>query len=425
MKPTRGASGTGVLHWLRHKILYSISFGLAVLVVMGAALFHFSDLLKPKPDIVRIAYSAGGPARKHLLDEMALNGRKWNLDIQLIPTPNTDTSLTKIDQQIADVGLIAGAIEDRAARKVVEITPLYMEPLQLVVKAELYDSVSHDFGQLKGKSISMDNTDSATDVLATELLRFMGLADPATGRPLYRPIHIEQSQLFAQQDTAAMPDAIFQIGGVPSATIASLVANHDYRVMALPFGGAFNLSQFRESKAPKPAPGQHLGVNKAFIEEAVIPAYVYGVLPAVPATDTRTIAARLILVGGQHLKKDVVVRILGLVMSPEISHVVEPQLTVKLLENEFQFQRHPGTDAYLASLKPFDLEDIISRYHRTVEIWGIFGALYLAVANAWKWWRERQERKPKHSVGDFLSQVLEVEAELRHAASDQDRRVLE
>ena len=424
MIPTRGPARAGPFSWLRNKVLHSAGFVLVLLFLVGLGLFHYSDLLKPKPDVVRIAYSAGGPARKHLLEEMALNGRKWNLDIQLVPTENTEATLNRIDRQAADLGLIAGAIEDRGARRVVEISPLYMEPLQLVVKADLYEAVSRDFGQLKGKSISMDNTDSATDVLATELLRFMGLTDPATGRPLYQPVHIPQAQYFSPADTAALPDAIFQIGGVPSATIARLVAQHDYRLVALPFGGAFNLSKFRESEAPKPD-GKRLGVNKAFIEEAVIPAYVYGVLPAVPAADTRTIAARLMLVGGAHLKNGVVERILGLVMSPDISHVVEPQLTVKLLESEFQFQRHPGTDAYLASLKPFDVDGAFSQYQRMAEIWGILVALYLALTNGWKWWKARQDRKPTHSVGEFMGRILEVEAGVRLAASDKDREALD
>jgi TRAP-type uncharacterized transport system substrate-binding protein len=395
--------------WVGGKLLYSVGFGLALFLV-SLALFHFSDFLKPKPDVVRIAYSAGGPVRKHYLEQMAAHGRKWNLDIRLVPSEDTDATLTMIDSQSADLALIAGAVEDRASRRVLEVMPLYMEPLQLVVKAPLYEAVSHDFSQLKGKSISMDHADSATSVLATELLRFIGLTDPATGALQYREAHMPQSQLMAQTDSAALPDAIFQIGGVPSATIENLVTRHDYRLVALPFGGAFNLSKFRESEAPKSAKGPRLGLNKTFVEEAVIPAYVYSVLPPVPAVDIRTIAARLMLVGGAHLKNGVVQRVLGLVLSPEISHLVEPQLTVKLLDSEFQFERHPGTDAYLASLKPLDVDGAVSGYQRMAEIWGILVALYLAVTNGWTWWKAKRDRKPKHSVGVFLSQVLEVEA---------------
>ena len=409
---------------MRNKILYSFGFGI-LLFLASLALFHFSEFLKPKPDIVRIAYSSGGPVRKHYLEQLAAHGGKWNLDIRLVPTESTDATLSQIDKESVEMALVAGGVEDRAHRRALEIMPLYMEPLQLVVKAELYDAVARDFGQLKGRSISMDGSNSATTVLATELLRFMGLTDPATGAPLYRPVHIPQSELMTRKDIAALPDAIFQIGGVPSATIAALVTRYNYRLVALPFGGAFNLSKFRESESPQPAQGARLGLNKTFVEEAVIPAYVYGVLPPVPAADTRTVAARLMLLGGEHLKKDVVKRMLALVLSPDVSHLVEPQLTVKLLESEYEFPRHPGADAYLASLKPLTIDSAVSNYQRMAEIWGIVVAAWLALSSGWKWWKDRQDRTIRHSVGEFMGQVLEVEASLNKPLAAEDRQGLD
>jgi TRAP-type uncharacterized transport system substrate-binding protein len=414
-----------LLPWLQNKIMHSIGFGLVLLTVISLAVFQFSDFRKPKPDVVRIAYSAGGPVRKHFLEEMALHGRAVNLDIQLVATGSTDATLSLIDKKSVDMGLIAGGIEDHAKRNVQEITPLYVEPLQLVVKADLFEAVSRDFGQLKGRSIGMDGADSATNVMATELLRFIGLNDPVTGAPQYRRVNIPQAQLRAMPDDAVLPDAIFQIGGVPSATIEYLVAHHNYRLVALPFGGAFNLSKFREGGVTKPAEGERLGLNKAFVEEGVVPAFVYDVLPAVPATDTRTIASRLLLVGSPDLKNEIVQRMLTLVMSPDISHVVEPKLTPELLDAEFQFERHPGTDAYLASLKPMNVESALESYRRLAEIWGILAAFYLAVANGWKWVQERRDRRRKHSVGEYLGQVLAVEADVHGAPSEADRRLLD
>lgn len=422
MTPTR-ASGA-VLRWLRAKLVYSVGSGLAVLFLISLALFHYSDFRKPKPDVVTIAYSAGAPLRRHFLEELARAGRAQNLDIRLVPTRNTDATLDQINHGAADMGLVIGGLEDRAQRKVVEITPLYMEPLQLLVRPELFDAVSKDFGELKGRSIGMDGENSATSVLATELLRFIGLNN-ADGQPLYRPVYMPQSQLIDPRNAAALPDAIFQIGGVPSATIARLVQDHNYRLVALPFGGAFNLSKFRESAPAPPAPGARLGLDKSFVEEAVIPAYVYGVLPAVPAADTRTIATRLLLIGGEDLKTDVVRRVLATVMGPDVSHVVEPQLTKSLLESEFQFRRHPGTDAYLASLQPLDVEGALAGYQRIVEIWGILAAAYLTVTNVAKWLRGRRDRKTRSSVAHFLGRVLEVESELHSAASDKERRALD
>lgn len=403
------------------KISYSVGLTVLLLFLISIALFRYSDFRKPKAQVIRIAYGAGGPVRKHFLDEMARHGLKWNLDIKLVTTEGAQETLNLVDQKGADLGLVGGAIEDNAEHQVVEITPLYMEPLQLLVKAELYESVSKDFGQLRGRSIAMDSVHSATNVLATELLQFIGLNDPAGGDRQYRAVHISQAQLVTLTERSAMPDAIFQIGGVPSSTLAHLVTAFDYRLVALPFGGAFNLSKFRQVQGQTAADGTDLALNKAFVEEAVIPAFVYSVLPPVPPADTRTVATRLMLVGSGGLDNRTVEKVLGLVMSPDISHIVEPKLSVELLDSSFQFQRHPGTDSYLASLRPFNVDGAFDAYQRMVEIWGILVALFFAGSNSWKWWKERRHRQRKHSVGDFMSQVLAVEAGVHSACSDAER----
>jgi TRAP-type uncharacterized transport system substrate-binding protein len=415
---------TDLLRRLLSRPIFSVGLALVVLFLVSLALFHFSDFRASKPDVVRIAYAAGAPLRRHFLEEMVAAGKAQNLDIRLIPTQGTGATLERINQHVADMGLVPGGIVGQADRKLVEITPLYMEPLQLVVKAELYEPVVKDFGELRGRSIGMDGANSATSVLATELLRFIGLSD-AAGNPLYRPVYMPQGQIAAAKAGADLPDAIFQIGGVPSATIARLVRDHGYRLVALPFGGSFSLSEFRDSAPAGPVAGARLTIDKSFVEEAVIPAYVYGVLPAAPATDTRTVATRLLLVGGEDLPVGVVKRIVALVMGPQVSQIVQPQLTKALLESEFQFKRHPGTDAYLASLEPFNVDGAFSGYQRIVEIWGILVAAYLAVANGAKWLGERRERKPRGSVGHFMGRILEVEAQVHGAASDAERRALD
>jgi TRAP-type uncharacterized transport system substrate-binding protein len=414
---------TNMMHWLEGKIVYSVGFGVIVLLLIGVSLFYFGGIGPSSPHVVRIAYGAGGPVRKYFLEQMAVHGKKRNLDIRLVATEGTDQTLSLVDKNGADLGLIAGAIEDRASRDVLEIAPLYMEPLQLLVKGELYDSVVRDFGQLKGKSIGLDGQNSATNLLATELLRFIGLVDQATGKPQYQPVYIPQSQLADRKNGPSLPDAVFQIGGVPSPSIRTLIADHNYRLVPLPFGAPFSLAKFRESEIPENFASATLRLNKDFVEESVIPAFVYGVLPAVPPSDTRTIATRLVLVGGHRLDNQVVRRVLELILSPEISNLVKPRLTVELFNSSFQFERHPGTDDYLNSLKPFNVEGAFEAYSRLGEVWGLIIALYLAAAKGLKAWRKRKAQLPERSVGDFLSEVLAVEA-AAHASCTHDERVM-
>ena len=410
------------MRWLEGKIVYSVGFGVIVLLLVGASLVYFGRLRPPSVQVVRIAYGSGGAVRKYFLEQMAVQGRKRHLDIRLIATEGTDETLTLIDRNEADFGLIAGGIEDRMSRDVLQIAPLYMEPLQLLVKAELYESVVKDFGQLKGKSIGLDSPSSATNLLATELLRFIGLTDPATGQPQYQPVFISQAALADRKQGRPLPDAIFQIGGVPSPSIRHLVTDSTYRLVALPFGGSFNLAKFRDSEIPDTFASTTLRLNKSFVEEFVVPAFVYNVLPAVPPNDTRTIATRLVLVGNHRLNNQLVHRLLELILSPEISNLVRPALTVDLLNSAFQFERHPGTDDYLSSLKPLDVEGAFSAYSRLAEIWGLIIALYIGAAKGLKAWMARRAHLPRQSVGDFLGEVLAVEAEA-HASCSNDERI--
>lgn len=407
---TPKSAGTA-MRWLEGKILYSVGFGVAVLLIIGAGMFYFTRASAHSTKVIRIGYGSGGPVRKHFLEQMALHGKARHLDIRLVETAGTDQTVSLIDQQVVDLGLITGAVEDQASRKFYQIAPLYMEPLQLLVKAPLYDSVSKDFGQLRGKSIGLDSPGSATNLVASELLSFIGLSDPETGKLEYQPVYIPQSEFMNLKRDAVLPDAFFQLGGIPSPSVRNLITNHDYRLVALPFGGSFNLDQFREGKPLAPVAGSHLQLDRAFVEESMIPAFTYSVLPAVPPADTKTIATRLILVGGEHLDDQVVGRLLELILSPEISGLVKPALNTELLTSNFEFDRHPGTDKDPNALKPIDVDSAFVAYGRIGEVWGLIITLYIGAAKLLRMWKERHVKDERASVGDFLLQVLAVEAE--------------
>jgi TRAP-type uncharacterized transport system substrate-binding protein len=405
------------IRWLERKIIYSVGFGVFVLLAIGIALFYLQQRSLTQERIVRIAYGAGAPVRKRFLEQMAAEGKARHLDIRLVATAGTDDTLTHIDRGDAEFGLVAGVVMDRGARKVLEVTPLYMEPLQLLVKEELFDAVLKDFGQLRDKTIDLESQSSATNLLATELLRFMGLNDPATGAPLYHPVHLSQTSI-TEGIEGPVPDAIFQIGGVPSGSIRNLIVRHNYRLVPLPFGAAFNLDKFREAEMPDS--NANLKLNKSVVEEAIVPAFVYSVLPPVPQVDTRTIATRLTLVGGGRLDNRMVGEVLELIFSPEVSEFSKPELSVELLETNFQFARHPGTDIYLNSLKPVDVDGAFTNYGRLVEVWGLIITLYIGAAKGLKSWRQRKV-SDRASVGNFLAQVIEVEAQAGPSCSAAER----
>jgi TRAP-type uncharacterized transport system substrate-binding protein len=419
---SRQASSRTWLGWFEGKVAYSVSFGVGLMLLVGAGLVYYEYTVQSASQVIRIAYGSGGPVRRHFLEQLVKHGTAAHLDIRLTVTEGTQETLDLVASGEADLGLVAGGVAAGETDRIFEIAPLYMEPLQLLVRESLYDAVSKDFGELAGRSIGLDAEESATNLVATELLRFIGLID-ASGQPRYRPVYMQQSELVAAVDPAALPEVIFQIGGLPSETIRRLITTHNYRLVALPFGEAFNLSTFRAADAP---PEQTLdrSIDRALVEEFVIPAFTYSVLPAVPPVDVRTIATRLMLVGGAKVDVTTVKRMIGLLMSPDISDLARPPLSVDLLRRGFQFPRHPGVNQYLDSLTPIDVESAFVAYSRVVEVWGLIIAAYFAAAKGLKSWRLRNSVTRK-SVGDFMLEVLAIEGAVTRESSRDDRNLLD
>jgi TRAP-type uncharacterized transport system substrate-binding protein len=415
-------SAQKAMRWLERKVIYSVGFGIMLMLAIGVGIFYYQRAQDEKPKVLRIGYGSGGPVRRHFLEQLARHGKARNLDIRLVVTEGTVETIDKIEQGATDLGLITGAIEGPRAERIFEIMPLYMEPLQLLVKAPLYDAVSKDFGQLRGKTIALDGELSATNLVASELMQFIGLIDGA-GTRHYSPMYLQQPELVAITDRASLPDAIFQIGGLPSQTIRHFIVKHDYRLVALPFGSSFNLEKFRQD-ANGDLGQTPLEVDRAFVEEFVIPAYSYSVLPPVPPDDTRTIASRLLMVGGNDLDAYTVRKLIDLVLSPEIADLVRPTLKVGLLDEAFQFTRHPATDEYVASLKPIDVEGAFTNWGRLVEVWGLVIAAYVTVVGGLKRWKQKRMAEFK-SVSDFLLEVIAVESAATASCTAAERTALD
>lgn len=422
---THGSPGaaTRAMRWLEKRIIYSTGFGVLVLVLAGVGVFYYQRAQDAKPTVLRIGYGSGGPVRRQFLEHLARHGKARNLDIRLVVTAGSAETLAMIDRGETDLGLITGAIEDEQAERVLEIMPLYMEPLQLLVKASLYGAVAADFGQLRGRTIALDGRQSATNLVASELLRFIGLID-GRGTRHYSPVHLEQPALVAITDLESLPDAIFQIGGLPSPTVRHFIVEHDYRLVPLPFGSSFSLEKFRQDASSGGDATTSLEVDRAFVEEFVIPAFSYSVLPPVPAEDTRTVASRLLLVGRENLSDVTVRKLIDLILSPEIGDLVRPALKVELLDEAFQFARHPGTERYVASLQPLDVDGVFTNWGRLVEVWGIVIAAYVMIAGGLKRWKKRRMAEFK-SVGDFLQDVMAVESRITTATVAADRLALD
>ena len=94
----------------------------------------------------------------------------------------------------------------------------------------------------------------------------------------------------ATGSSAELPDAFFNLTPMPSILAKDLVAVAGYRLVPLPFAEAYCLDRITQPASDE------VRVDRASFASADIPAYTYGIDPAVPAAPCRTVSTRLLLI---------------------------------------------------------------------------------------------------------------------------------
>ena len=190
---------------------------------------------------------------------------------------------------------------------------LHAEPLHLLVKPAIGPEVTRWLLKLEGRRVNLGERGSGTYCLASAVLAFAGL-EP--GR--YVAEHRSYAELMAEEDPAALPDAVFTVSTLPSRLARHLVAAHGYRLVELPFAEAFALSTLDESRAIAPGdPAEE--VRREHVYETVIPAFTYGVEPGVPPAPTHTLGTRLLLVARTSVPAEVVERLIDVLFASQFS----------------------------------------------------------------------------------------------------------
>lgn len=146
------------------------------------------------------------------------------------------------------------SIEERYPH-VNQVAPLHLEPLHLLVKSDVAALIKgNGLVALGGREINTGVSGSGTHVLATMLLRFLGmhsskLPGPTGVSASQWPNHYIESllsyeQMLSTSDVTQLPDAIFSVSSLPSAFAKEMIERHNYELVELPFSDAFALDAF-------------------------------------------------------------------------------------------------------------------------------------------------------------------------------------
>ena len=234
----------------RNKVIRLIWKWFAPLAAVAAlALACFLYFYAPGQKAYRLSLTAGNALgmRHRLAQRLEKDVSSRGLVFASQPSQGSEQALDWVNNRNVDVALVQGGLTATGRANVRQVAALHIEPLHLAVKKELVADASTSLMALGGKTVDLGEVGSGTHSLAFAALEFVGLkpraTDPARG---YIPLTLDRQHLFAEKDTSRLPDAVFLVSLLPSATIRYLVTKHGYRLVPLPFAEALALEALEE-----------------------------------------------------------------------------------------------------------------------------------------------------------------------------------
>ena len=156
-----------------------------------------------------------------------------NLSVELIASAGSVENVRLLESGKADFALVQSDIARRALRghlpfndpiKVVLVTPLFTEAVQILVRSDLY---IFNVGELRGKLVSIGPEGSGTEVTARSVLEASGL-----GTEEIRPRHLPMASTYSELRDEQI-DAAFVASSVPTAIVQRALADNEARLLLL------------------------------------------------------------------------------------------------------------------------------------------------------------------------------------------------
>lgn len=373
--------------------------GLGLILLAAAALYLFRPRGEGRFELTLTAGSSEG-TRALLAAALADQSKARTIALRVIETKGSEEALDLVNRGACDLALVQGGLKIRGRENVRQVTALHVEPLHLLVKAAIEPEVAGGLVKLEGRRINLGEAGSGTYCLGSAVLSFAGLA-PGSYVAESRSYH----ELLAEEDAAALPDAILSVSTLPSRVARRLVEKHGYRLVGLPFAEAFALSALDEA-APV-APGDPAAeVRREYAYDTVVPAFTYGVAPGVPEETTHTLGTRLLLVARAGVADEAISRLLEVVFNSRFSQVVYPPLLPELLDLPPELEPHAGTTAYLKHNQPLIAGDFVDLAEKWFSIAGVsVGGLVCL----WQWLRRRARVRRDRGFESYILEVADIE----------------
>jgi TRAP transporter TAXI family solute receptor len=372
-------------------------------LIVGMVLIAFACLAwiylgdnRPRKYSLTISAGSASGIRQQIAQRLAAESRCYGITIETIPTLGSQDALDKVNSGELDLALVQGGLSMAERTNVRQVAHLYLESLHLLVRESLAESVTESLDSLQGKRINISQPGSGTSTLSLEVLDFVGL------RPSdYHRMELSYSDLMKLSDDE-LPDATFMVATLPSDVAQWLISEHGYRLVPLGFAKAMSRHGMLGLK------GRQSQLLFEHLYEAEIPAFTYGVAPAVPTATIPTIGTRLLVVAHQGADSAAIERLIEVLYESAFAKVSEPPLSTSLLEVPPELAWHEGTRCYISNNRPLIQADLLDLTDKLTAITAgvLGGAAFLTT-----WLMERVRKRRLRGFDAYLDRVAEVERE--------------
>ncbi|HEX3449136.1 MAG TPA: TAXI family TRAP transporter solute-binding subunit, partial [Isosphaeraceae bacterium] len=363
------------------------------LTALGVAVGVFFSQSRPRRYRLSISGGNAQGLRHQIAERLAVEAVRHGLGMQIVPSSGSREVLDLVEAHTLDLAFVQGGLDPAIHPHVRQIAALHVEPLHLLVKPAVYQSVSENLAALKGKTVNLGPAGSGTHDLSRDVLKFAGLEPSrAHGSGDYSVLTLSYGELLTTTDSAKLPDAIFTVSALPSPVVRALAVRWRYRLVPLLFGEAFALDALNRgaADAPDAEPSSSSDVAKVSIYPAVIPPFTYGIEPPTPAREVATFGPRLLMVANENVPARAVRQILETVFSPPFAQISKPPLDASLLEISPEYPVHAGAEQYRELNKPLMAGDVIDLLEKGTSLAGaVLGALFFL----WQWMRQHFRRR--------------------------------
>jgi TRAP-type uncharacterized transport system substrate-binding protein len=372
-----------------------VSIGLALVAVL--LFFAVRAVIQLIPRHYTLTASGGDIVdnRHFIARAVQAEAPKHGVSLTLRPTTGTLESLEKVSRGELDVAFVQGGL-DRTFPNVEQVAVVMPEYLHLLAKPGI-----KTLGDLKGHSVNLGTKNSGARDVARRIMEF------AAHRPNvdYVELNYAAEELLALPERK-MPDALFVVSSVPSYLVESLVDDHGYRLVEIPFP-------------------QSLALRYGWAGTGKILAYTYSVDPPVPDRDISTVAINMYLVAGAKTDPGASEKLLETLFTPSVQSRIHVTLDEKAIATPSGYPISAATSLFLKRDESFFT---LEMWNKATSFFGLFMSFSGMAIVVLKWFKGAPPTPVTHDdeFRGYLAEVARIEREVgaMSSANAFDRQAL-